>query len=164
MISESVEWWFVEDQAFSRSYDLTPYTPCPPLVSKLDRRYTGRLRKSDNLMTGGGRGKGRSKNMRLPESLVLYQFFNTLWMLWSLLHIFSGGLEFVGHSFVNVAFFLFWGTAYIWIPTLLRALMHILFIFSPLENSGTGIPDKISCIGIRNYQLTLPYSSNSNPL
>ncbi len=30
----------------------------PPPVSKLDRRHTGKLRKRDNLLLGGGRGKG----------------------------------------------------------------------------------------------------------
>ncbi len=33
-------------------------SPTPPIVSKLDRRYMGRLRKRDNLLTGGERGKG----------------------------------------------------------------------------------------------------------
>ncbi len=32
--------------------------PSPPPVSMLDRRHTGRLRKRDNLLTGGGGGRG----------------------------------------------------------------------------------------------------------
>jgi len=54
---------FIDGQAFSRSYDLAPPSPQPPPtaptlspVSKLRRRHTGRLRKRDNLPTGGGGG------------------------------------------------------------------------------------------------------------
>ncbi len=51
--SESVE-WFIEDQAFSRSYDSTPFL-YP--VRKLDRQHTGRPRKRDNLLMGVGGGR-----------------------------------------------------------------------------------------------------------
>ncbi len=61
--------WFVEDQAFPPSYDLTPPPPPPP--SKLDRPHTGRLRKRDNLLTGEG-------ILRRRESLALCKLFNTL--------------------------------------------------------------------------------------
>jgi hypothetical protein len=47
---------FIEDQAFSPSYDLAP--PPHPLISKLVRRHTGRLGKRDNMLTGRGRGGG----------------------------------------------------------------------------------------------------------
>jgi hypothetical protein len=49
---------FIEDQAFSPSYDSDPPQP-PPLspVSKLDKRNTGRLRKRDNSLKGGGVGE-----------------------------------------------------------------------------------------------------------
>ncbi len=44
-------------QAFSGSYDSAPRPPPPPSPSiKLDRRPTGRLRKRDMLLTGGGAG------------------------------------------------------------------------------------------------------------
>jgi hypothetical protein len=46
------------------------------LVSKLDRRHTGRLRKRDDLLTGEV-GKGRVR--RPQKSLVLYKSLNTLW-------------------------------------------------------------------------------------
>jgi hypothetical protein len=46
--------------AFSRSYDFDFALRRPPPVSKLDRRYTGILRKRDNLLTGEG-GKGVSE-------------------------------------------------------------------------------------------------------
>jgi hypothetical protein len=44
----------------------------PPPVRKLDRRYTGRLRKRGNLLTG------EVGIIRRPERLVLYKSFNTL--------------------------------------------------------------------------------------
>ncbi len=54
--SDSIE-WFIEAQAFSRSYDIIPRPSPPPYspVSKLDRRHTGRL--LDNLLTGEGGGE-----------------------------------------------------------------------------------------------------------
>ncbi len=53
-----------------------PLPPPPSLVSKLDRRHTGRLRKKDNLLTGE---RGRSQIIR-GERLVLYNILNTLWL------------------------------------------------------------------------------------
>ncbi len=47
----------------------------PPLVSKVDRQLTARLRKRDK---GEGRRRGRSQIMRWRESLVLYKSFDTL--------------------------------------------------------------------------------------
>ncbi len=45
----------IEDQAFSRSYDLAPPPPPPPSpVTMLDRQHTGRPRKRDNLLAGEG--------------------------------------------------------------------------------------------------------------
>ncbi len=71
--SESIE-CFIEDQAFSPSYDLAP-------VSKLDGRHIGRLRKRDNMLTREGRGGwGRSQIIRQRGSLVLFKSFNTLWV------------------------------------------------------------------------------------
>ncbi len=64
MNSESIQ-QFAEVQAFSRAFDLAPFSPPPTLstVSKLDRQYTGRLRKRDTLLAErigvwerGGRG------------------------------------------------------------------------------------------------------------
>ncbi len=56
---ESIE-WFIEDKAFSPSYDLAPPPPPPlrPAISKLDWPHTGRLRKKDNLMTEEGEKPG----------------------------------------------------------------------------------------------------------
>jgi hypothetical protein len=73
--SESIQCCF-EDQAF----DLLPHNPPTPHspISKLDRRHTGRMRKRDNMPTGGGRGGGRSQIIRRWESLVLNKSFNTL--------------------------------------------------------------------------------------
>jgi hypothetical protein len=53
--AESIE-QFIEDQAFSLSYDLAPPKPHshPFPHSKLDRRKTGRLGKIDNFLTGDG--------------------------------------------------------------------------------------------------------------
>ncbi len=47
---------FIENQAFSRSYDWAPHPS--PFVSKLGRWHTARLRKRDNLLTGEGGGRG----------------------------------------------------------------------------------------------------------
>ncbi len=53
-VSQTID-GFIEGQAFPRSYDLAP-RPAPPtsLVTKLDQRHTGRLRKKDKFLTGGG--------------------------------------------------------------------------------------------------------------
>jgi hypothetical protein len=71
--AESIE-WFIEDQAFSPSYDFgfSP-TPSHSPVSKLYRRHRRRLRKRDNLLTG--------ERLRGKQSirLVLYNTLNTLW-------------------------------------------------------------------------------------
>jgi hypothetical protein len=56
-IPKSIE-LFMDDQALSPAYHLTP-TPSPPppfLVSKLNRRHTERLR---NSLTGWGGGGGQ---------------------------------------------------------------------------------------------------------
>ncbi len=56
---------FIEGQAFSQSYDSAPCpSPPPSYVSKLDRRYTGRLRKRDNMQSGEmGRGGWASERL-----------------------------------------------------------------------------------------------------
>jgi hypothetical protein len=71
--------WFIEIQAFSPSYDLAPPPPFLPSspVSKLDRRHTGRLRKTYNFLTWDG--GGGSLIIRRRESLVLYKSFSALW-------------------------------------------------------------------------------------
>ncbi len=54
--------------------------PPPSPVSKLDRGYTGRLRKRDNLLKEGGREDGgwaRSRIILQQENLFLYKSFNT---------------------------------------------------------------------------------------
>jgi hypothetical protein len=54
--------WFIDGQAFSRSYDLahrpTPSQPPPP-TSKVDQRHSGRLRKRDELRMERGEVDGR---------------------------------------------------------------------------------------------------------
>jgi hypothetical protein len=50
---------FIEDQAFSGSYDLAPYPPPPPPISKFDRLHTGRLINRVNLLPGKGGRRGR---------------------------------------------------------------------------------------------------------
>jgi hypothetical protein len=48
----------IEGQDFSRSYDLAPRTlPPPSLVSKLDRRHTGRLREERQVAVGWGEAR-----------------------------------------------------------------------------------------------------------
>ncbi len=71
--------WFIEGQAFLRSFYLAPLTPTPsPFpVGKLDQRHTGRLRRRDNWLMRYGGGGGRI--IRLQESMVLYKTYNTLW-------------------------------------------------------------------------------------
>ncbi len=57
--------------------------PPPPSVSKLDRRYTGRLRKRDKLLTGvWGKGVGEEPNPMIERSLAFYKSFNILWAAW----------------------------------------------------------------------------------
>jgi hypothetical protein len=54
-------WWFVDCQAFSRSYDLAPppSPPPPSAVSKLGLLRTGGLSKKDNFADGRGGGGGQ---------------------------------------------------------------------------------------------------------
>jgi hypothetical protein len=62
-VSQTID-GFIEGQAFPRSYDLAP-RPAPPTfpVTKLDQRHTGRLRKKDKSLTGGGgSGVGEDPN------------------------------------------------------------------------------------------------------
>jgi len=59
----------------------TPFSHPLSLVSKLDWRNTGRLRKRDTLLTGEGggyRGEG-GQIIRKWKGLVLYESINTLW-------------------------------------------------------------------------------------
>jgi hypothetical protein len=77
--AESIE-RFIEGQAFLRLYDSAPHPPPPPpLVSKLDRRHTGRQRKRVNLLTGEGDDGGGRGAEPYEESLVLYTSLNYLW-------------------------------------------------------------------------------------
>jgi hypothetical protein len=61
--SESIE-LLIEDQAITQPYDLEPPpTPFqPPLVSKLERRHTGRQRQRAKLLMGEGEGVGEEPN------------------------------------------------------------------------------------------------------
>ncbi len=61
---ESIE-WFIEDQAFSPSYDLAP--PAPPLPSSVSKLSLF-LRLPVCRRTGGGRGWGRSQIIRRQEA------------------------------------------------------------------------------------------------
>ncbi len=63
-IPESDE-WYIEDQAFSRFYDLAPP---PSLASKFVRRHTGRLRK-------------RYHRKKAWSHMVLDKLFITLWAI-----------------------------------------------------------------------------------
>ena len=85
MGQESTE-WFLDGQAFLRSYSLAPCPPLPsppPPGSKLDRRHTRRLKKGGNLLTG--EGGARRRIIRPQESLALYKPFNPLWAVRGLL-------------------------------------------------------------------------------
>ncbi len=80
---ESIQ-WFIEDQAFSRSYDfdLAPSQPSSPLshqqvVSLSHSSCASPVELTDGR---GGRGWWRSQIIRPRESLVLYKSFNTLWV------------------------------------------------------------------------------------
>ncbi len=77
--SERIE-WFIEGQVLSQSFmllflahHLPPHSP----ISKLDWRYTGRLRGE------GGRGVAEEPNHTTTSKLGhLYKSFNTLWLTW----------------------------------------------------------------------------------
>jgi len=72
--TESIE-WFMEDQTFSRRFGSTPI---PSPGSKLDRRQARRLRKRDNMLTGGGeRGEAPSHTTTRKPGL-LYKSFTSL--------------------------------------------------------------------------------------
>ncbi len=61
-LSESIK-WFIEEQAFSPSYDFNP----PPLLPLSPSKHTRRLSKR------WGTGRGRNQIVRRRESLVLYK-------------------------------------------------------------------------------------------
>ncbi len=61
----------------------TPASSPPSPVRKFDRRHTGRLRKRDSLLLGGGAGSGRGAECPNHTTagklgLVIYKSFNTL--------------------------------------------------------------------------------------
>ncbi len=74
LVLKSIE-CFLEDQAFSPSYDSVPPPPfhrpaATHRKSEKERRLADRR---------GGRGWVRSRVIRSQKSLVLYKSFNTLW-------------------------------------------------------------------------------------
>ncbi len=75
--AKSVE-WFIEGQAFLRSYDLAPPT------SSTDRWHTGKTEKERQLADrtwGGGEGGERGvESTRARKPMALYISFNTLWV------------------------------------------------------------------------------------
>ncbi len=72
-------WIIYRRPGFLAIVPLSPSHPSP--VSKVDFRHTRRLRKRDNLLTGGRGGSGEGANSyRGEKSLVLYKSFNTLWV------------------------------------------------------------------------------------
>jgi hypothetical protein len=77
--TESME-WFLEDQAFSRSYDLAP-PPSPPPTPSLVSMFlflSFRVCRRPSLLTGEGwRGWRRSQIIRRRENLVFYKSFKT---------------------------------------------------------------------------------------
>ncbi len=74
--------WFKEYQAFSKSYDVTPRPPSPPLL--LSESLTGKTQEDWEKETlswlggGGGRGWTKSRIIIPQEGLVLCKLFNTL--------------------------------------------------------------------------------------
>jgi hypothetical protein len=78
---ESIK-WFIEDQAFSPSFDFapppTPFLPLPSVSSTGDTQEDWERETSWRERGAEGVG-GRSQTMRRRESQVLYKSFNTLW-------------------------------------------------------------------------------------
>ncbi len=74
---ESVE-WFIEDQAFLPSFDLTPLPPYPVCNLSLFLTLLGVVARA--YWRERGRGWERSQIIRRRESLVLYTSLNTLWV------------------------------------------------------------------------------------
>ncbi len=72
---------FIEEQAFSPSYDLAHLNPPLPPTSHISKfSLSQSLCMSPVELTGEGgvRGWGRSQIIRRRERLVLYKLFNTL--------------------------------------------------------------------------------------
>ncbi len=80
-ISESIE-WFIEDQDFSPTYDLTPHPP-PPLPSASCPYFSVFLCVAVRAywQVGGG---GGSIIIRQRDGPVLYKSFNTFWEIKSM--------------------------------------------------------------------------------
>jgi hypothetical protein len=80
-VAASIE-WFVEDQAFSRSYNsgkfrlLAHYLPHPSRKQVVSDFLFGA---GQDFWREWGRGRGRSQIIRRRESLALIKSFNTLW-------------------------------------------------------------------------------------
>ncbi len=83
-LPESFE-WFIESQAFSRSYDSAPRPPPPHFPVSNWVSSTGDTQedweRETNCWRERGRGWGRSQIIRRRESLILYKSFNTLFLL-----------------------------------------------------------------------------------
>ncbi len=76
--SESIE-WFIEEHAFSLSYDLAPHTPHPSPVCTLSLFLSLLVRRRPSLQTRKGDRRGWNQIIRRRESLVLYKLFNIIW-------------------------------------------------------------------------------------
>jgi len=70
---------FIEDQAFSPSYDLALPRPIPPLQSASSFSFLVFLCVAGRLLIWEGGGEEKESNIRRRESLVLYNTFNTIW-------------------------------------------------------------------------------------
>jgi hypothetical protein len=79
--AESIE-LFIEDQAFSPSYELSPTPPYNPfsrdqVVSLSQSSYGSPIELTDRR---GGEGVEEEPNDTTTRKLVLYKSFNTLWL------------------------------------------------------------------------------------
>jgi hypothetical protein len=74
-ISENIE-WFIEDQAFSLSYAVANSPPLPPLLASCLSFSVQFFCVTP--VRGEGRGRGKSQIIRQRESLVFFNWFNSL--------------------------------------------------------------------------------------
>ncbi len=119
---------FIEDQAFSRSYELAPPPPRPPLPSASCLSFSVFLCVSGcAYWRERGRGWGRSQIIRPQESPVFYKSFNTLRVI-----VYRGKIRVKITQPPLSCVYAAWGK-----PVDIYLIIHTLFLYKYHTNIGS---------------------------